>query len=320
MKKIKIAMIIVVVSFVFVGLAIAECNYIASGTYNLDLQAKTLSFDYINSNFPEKYAIIDSSVSNVTVGETTLQFSASSIDVTFSRTSGTAEEITGVWTDEGFADWTIVLTFNADGTFTDERTYPLCYQFDDNSANLTNKWFPMSVGTTWTFSSNEDATGTISGDREETVFGVKCLRIKLFDEDHIWMAQDTGKNIHIFKGVTDDGDTFEIANDHDLPNFFLMTNPVIGDSWIVEDSNVTTYTVVSDSATIGTYNNCIKVRQKDRDAGFKGYLYFASGIGIVGIENEDDFVVKRVTNNGDTVHGNDGSDGGGGGCFLSSMI
>jgi len=88
----------------------------ASGTYIWNVSAKTISLNWINSNFtcngPKTGAEM---VTEVTIASTTMTWPDDRM--TWSRSSGTANNVVGTWTTlESTTGNSLTVTFNADGT------------------------------------------------------------------------------------------------------------------------------------------------------------------------------------------------------------
>lgn len=96
----------------------ATGTFTASGTYTWNSTTGKITFNWASSNFvcegPELGA---ETQSGVTITATTMTWSSGNDNTTWSRSSGTADDIVGTWTSSDSKtgnSWTV--TFNADGT------------------------------------------------------------------------------------------------------------------------------------------------------------------------------------------------------------
>lgn len=181
------------------------------------------------------------------------------------------------------------------------------YEFNNNSANFSNKWFwgPIIIGKTLTF---EEQSGPndlyVSAIGTEDVYGVTCLKIEVIGEpyngvpqtDYHWFAEDTLGNIHHFKKI-EASKTRVINSDDDIPNIIMKANPDVNDSWsyTFDDHSTLNLTVQSKSVTIvtmggATYTNCMKVKEVSGSSGETAYQYFARGVGYLKIEDHEGYV------------------------------
>ena len=178
-------------------------------------------------------------------------------------------------------------------------------EFDDQSSDFTNQWWPMKNGTTWTFLITEgpykDNTFIIKATGTEMVYGINCMQTQFIDPDgtsfYRWFAQDTAGSIQFIKKTESDGDTYAVNSDDDLPNTFMPVEPSVDDIWVawVFDGHLTrTLSVVSTTAQIGSYTNCLKIKSISEDG--IDYHYYKSGTGLVGLEDDRGNAAIRIDN------------------------
>ena len=157
-------------------------------------------------------------------------------------------------------------------------------EFGPNSAKITNRYFPVSVGD-WSYKlgagnwtgrvtyTNVVGIEEVSGARIETqnFNNVKCLKINsiqtdLADSDDlitIWMAQDTQGNVWILKVYIFFDDTTYMLGTA-FKSMFMPAVPVVGDpAGIIQPETATTYCRVveagiSVNTNFGSYDSCIK--------------------------------------------------------------
>jgi len=167
------------------------------------------------------------------------------------------------------------------------------YTFDENSANLTNKYIMMSVGDTYSMNREEDGVSQSPSiaiaDGIEKVHGVNCLRIKYEEPEYELYAQDTDGNVHIFKEVQDESE-FVISKDTQIPNIIMPADPQLNDVYAYtkyrdneQDNTVKEYTVKSLNAQYHDYTNCMEVTLR-RDGELVGSEYYLAGTGNLGWE------------------------------------
>jgi len=167
--------------------------------------------------------------------------------------------------------------------------------FHENSATLTNQWWPMYLGTAWTFKRTKGAfqgtTFTISAVGAEAIYGVNCLKVRFEGLDgefyYRWFAQDTSGSIQAFKKSEPDGDIVVINSDDDLPNTYMPGRLSVGESWVAwsfDGHDAKTLSVESDMAAIGSYRDCLKIKAVSVDG--TTFHYYKRGLGLIAIESD----------------------------------
>ena len=169
------------------------------------------------------------------------------------------------------------------------------YTFSDNSATLTNPFYPAKVGDQFPYEiisgGSSGQTFIFTADAVEEIYGVKCLRVN--EPDIRWLAQDTEGNVHLFKILLANGRSYEVDESGDIPNIFLPASLALGDTWQwqLEDENGfegEKYTIVSYSYTISPYfKNCIRAKQEWLSTDSSNeltHIIIKSGFGIAGRE------------------------------------
>ena len=161
----------------------------------------------------------------------------------------------------------------------------IAVEFGPNSARITNRYFPATVGG-WGYMlgagdfldsarySNIVGIEEVSGARigAQTFNNVKCLRVDIItaglNEDDefvsVWVAQDTLGNLWILKGYSHFGNkTFMLGTD--FTSMFIPADPQVNDSTgiIVPEIPGENYcrvdeTNVSKDTNFGSYDSCIK--------------------------------------------------------------
>jgi len=158
-------------------------------------------------------------------------------------------------------------------------------EFGPNSAKITNRYFPATVGD-WSYKlgfgtfAGSGSYGNVVGVEEvsgaqiemQTFDNVKCLKINIIqtslnDVDEfisIWMAQDTDGNLWVLKGYSHfEDETFMLGTA--IKSMFMPAVPTVGDpaGIIAIEDPAHTYCQV-DAAGIpvntkfGSYSGCIK--------------------------------------------------------------
>ncbi len=188
-------------------------DYTGSGTYDYDSTAQTLELDFGPNNFPSACEIEDVTVSDVIIGETSLEWSMGSDAFTWTRSSGTAGDIVGEWTLENEP---LVLTFNSDNTFTLVGTNFSCGSGDSGSdspsknASGTYEYDSEAetLSTNTTFSDFD--CGPEVGTRLQNVTELSGTTLTIQDEDiEMTYTRDSGNSEDIV-GVWNYSDGSEI--------------------------------------------------------------------------------------------------------------
>jgi len=158
-------------------------------------------------------------------------------------------------------------------------------EFGPNSAKITNRYSPATVGS-WSYMfgagvsvgsvsyTNVVGVEEVSGAQIEaqTFNNVKCLKINIIqtslnDDDEfisIWMAQDTDGNLWILKGYSHlENVTFMLGTA--IKSMFMPAAPIIGDpaGIIAPEDPTKTYCQVDEAGisidtNFGSYTGCIK--------------------------------------------------------------
>ena len=199
---------------------------------------------------------------------------------------------------------TLLCSLFPSNSFSDSTTIN-GYTFSDNSAILSNTFYPVSNGDQFPYKvlsgGDTGQTYIFTADAVETIFGVKCLRIN--EPDVRWLAQDTQGNVHLFKILLGNGRSYEVDEDSDIPNIYLPSSLALGDTWQWQLENQTgfegeEYTVVSSNYTIDPYfSNCLRVNQKwlSQDSTSElVHFIFKSNFGIVGREVDNVLFAVRT--------------------------
>jgi hypothetical protein len=170
--------------------------------------------------------------------------------------------------------------------------------FDQNSATLTNEYFPMKSGDKLTYKTYGFSLLSfeyIEAIKQETIDQVTCLKIKLSSSYsatefyYYWLAEDTSGNIWVFK--------FHDVESNDLRYYgrngakLVMPSKVNVGSilWNIDIPEKVVATAVTVPKLIngfGPYYNCIKSKI-DYGDGDIDYYYYAPDIGQIKCEFND---------------------------------
>jgi hypothetical protein len=150
---------------------------------------------------------------------------------------------------------------------------------------LESSWYPLEVGTTWTYDTSDKTSFTIKVAKHEKVGNVLCARLEMSGEgrlaafEHIAVEKD-GIYRYGINGKTPD-----------KPVLILKLPPKKGDTWTVDckvDSDPLKGTFKVDEADVtvpaGTFKAALAVSSDDLDAnGLKVNctFYYGEGKGIV---------------------------------------
>lgn len=167
--------------------------------------------------------------------------------------------------------------------------------FNSNSSNLTNKYMPMKFGDKLTYQSYglpytyylyANAVG------KDNIDNVECLKVKITASilpsyaEYAWYAQDTSGNIWILQNQdTESGiERYGVANAEIAMPSLVKIGTVISPNETVVAIGVT---VPKLSNGLGPYYNCMKTKLVYPD-GDIDYQYYASSVGLVKVEANDD--------------------------------
>ena len=165
------------------------------------------------------------------------------------------------------------------------------YSFNNDSATLTNIYFPARAGDVYHFVGYEslaDSSYVWTYTPGEEIAGVRTLREEgrvtrtdgsSYLEFSSALAQDTAGNVHVLKNYNDSIETLcGVAADTD-PTLIMPANPTLGTSF----GPAASYegTVLSLSETVGTYTNVLHSR-------------FINNISATGQDQYDDYWAPGV--------------------------
>ncbi|MDH4057686.1 MAG: hypothetical protein OEU76_02925 [Cyclobacteriaceae bacterium] len=208
-------------------------------------------------------------------------------------------------------------------TVTDE-TGPKVFDLDymahispENFVNkVTNKFFPLSVGSTYTYV-GESAGGIERIEIEilsdtRVVMGITCtiVRDKVYKNDVLiedtfdWYAQDKDGNVWYFgedvdnyiDGVVDNHyGSWEAGVGGAEPGIIMLANPVLNLKYRqehhvgqAEDQGEVVEKNVALTVIAGSFTGCLKIKETNPlDPDFLEYKYFAPGIGNIKVEKID---------------------------------
>ena len=178
-------------------------------------------------------------------------------------------------------------------------------EFGQNSAKITNRYFPATVGGWYNMLGAENWAGKVSyfnvvgieevsGSRigAQNFNNVKCLKVNLIQTDltesdefvTIWMAQDTQGNVWILKAYDFFDDTTYMLGT-DLKSMFMPTGPDVGDpAGITIPETATNFCRVqavdiSIDTNFGSYDSCIKAHCFEESS--TDVDYFCPDVGLV---------------------------------------
>jgi hypothetical protein len=193
-------------------------------------------------------------------------------------------------------------------------------EFDSNSANITNRYFPAKLGG-WSYMLgvgtsvgsviyfNTLGIEEVSGVQisNQTFNNVKCQKINSIwtnnnDEDDfitLWMAQDTQGNLWVLK-VYDffDGQTIVLGGP-ELKSMFMPVAPGVGDpAGIIMPESATNYCQVvevdiSINTNFGSYNSCIKSHCVF-DLDIENVEHYCPDFGLVKLIEMDDGIPQDI--------------------------
>ncbi len=120
--------IIIFASIILFTLPGFATTYTAKGTFAFTLSSSTMTLTYANSSF-DSYPLATSTTS-VTVTATALTLISDSVTITFTRDTGEADNITGIWYN---SDKNLYLAFARD----ESSIYSGSFIFSSDSSNVT---------------------------------------------------------------------------------------------------------------------------------------------------------------------------------------
>lgn len=118
---------------------VVTSTFTASGTYTWNSTTSVLTMTWISSTFPCKGPSLNEAdtIANVEITSTTMTWPAS--NMTWSRPSGTANDIVGTWTATDSVN-SYTATFNTDGTISEVGNITPCSSSDTNPGGDTQYW------------------------------------------------------------------------------------------------------------------------------------------------------------------------------------
>ena len=179
------------------------------------------------------------------------------------------------------------------------------------STVLDNPYFPLELGKTYIYEGQTDGgLERIEVKRlpsTKTIMGIACAVVndkvwidgKLVEDTDDWYAQDNAGNVwYMGEYVTDynpDGSvkdhdgSWEAGVDGAKPGIHMLASPKVGIAYRqeyyfdeAEDEAEVAETGLTVAIPLGTYANCIKIREwTDLEPGIEGYKIYAPGIGMV---------------------------------------
>ena len=202
-------------------------------------------------------------------------------------------------------------------------------RFGTDAANITNEFFPLDPGTTWTYT-NETEAGVETDvvevlDETRTVAGVECRVVHdrvfldglLMEDTHDWYAQDADGNVwYLGEAVTnyeyddegnvvatnDDG-AWEAGVDGAEPGILFKAQPAVGDSYrqeylkgVAEDMGKVEAVDVTVELEDGTvYEGCVQtVEWNPLEENSDAYKYYCPDVGVVKEEEAEELVELRA--------------------------
>jgi hypothetical protein len=180
-----------------------------------------------------------------------------------------------------------------------------------NSTNISNPYYPALPGKKYIYEGQTDeGLDRVEEQRlveTKTIMGIKCIVVRfkeyingnLVEDTRDWYAQDNDGNLWYFGEevdnynangtISDHGGSWEAGIDGALPGMIMPANPQIGMRYReeyyfghAEDEAEITETGISETISLGTYNNCIKTKNwtvLEPDA-LETKIY-APGIGLI---------------------------------------
>ena len=180
-----------------------------------------------------------------------------------------------------------------------------------NSTNISNPYYPALPGKKYIYEGQTDeGLDRVEEQRlveTKTIMGIKCIVVRfkeyingnLVEDTRDWYAQDNDGNLWYFGEevdnynangtISDHGGSWEAGIDGALPGMIMPANPQTGMRYReeyyfghAEDEAEITDTGISETISLGTYNNCIKTKNwtvLEPDA-LETKIY-APGIGLI---------------------------------------
>ncbi len=201
-------------------------------------------------------------------------------------------------------------------------------RFGADSASVTNEFFPLEAGTTWTYT-NETEDGVETDvvevlEETRTVAGVECRVVHdrvfldglLMEDTYDWYAQDADGNVwYLGEAVTnydydDEGNVIDMTDDGAWeagvdgaePGILFKAQPAVGDSYrqeylegVAEDMakvEAVDVTVELDDGT--TYTGCVQTLEwNPLEENSDAHKYYCPGVGVVKEEEAGERVQLR---------------------------
>ncbi|RMG85106.1 MAG: hypothetical protein D6708_16195, partial [Candidatus Dadabacteria bacterium] len=201
-------------------------------------------------------------------------------------------------------------------------------RFGVDSASVTNEFFPLEAGTTWTYT-NETEDGVETDvvevlEETRTVAGVECRVVHdrvfldglLMEDTYDWYAQDADGNVwYLGEAVTnydydDEGNVIDMTDDGAWeagvdgaePGILFKAQPAVGDSYrqeylegVAEDMakvEAVDVTVELDDGT--TYTGCVQTLEwNPLEENSDAHKYYCAGVGVVKEEEAGERVQLR---------------------------
>ncbi len=146
-----------------------------------------------------------------------------------------------------------------------------CYNYEDND------YYPLYVGTVWSYISNSDTSQVIS----YTVEGIEEYNDSIFYK------------IKKFNYYTSAMDSFFVYKDRNCIKLIYEDSIVVplqfpliqGDKWIYNEKNNMSATIVTDTVIYVdnyVFNNVVYIKTEDNTN-----LFFAKNVGLIKVENND---------------------------------
>ena len=180
-----------------------------------------------------------------------------------------------------------------------------------NSTNITNTYYPAPPGKKYIYEGQTDeGLERVEEERlaeTKTIMGITCIVVnfkeyvngKLTEDTRDWYAQDNNGNLWYFGEavdnynangtISDHGGSWEAGIDGAQPGMIMPANPQTGMRYReeyyfghAEDEAEITRTGITETISLGTFNNCIKTKNwtaLEPDA-LENKVY-APGIGLI---------------------------------------
>lgn len=171
--------------------------------------------------------------------------------------------------------------------------------FDENSARITNTYFPLNAGVKFEYIGFGDAEGiafSFQVSSSEMVDGVRCLKLrrkKWFEEEQVldevlfWMAQDVEGNVwslRSFDVYADELNGPEKQEFDEEDQLWMPARPVVGKHYLIEQTDYELKSLTeTKTISLGRFTNCLLLRNVEtiEDTDEIEELYFAPGTGLI---------------------------------------